>query len=228
MSDAPPAKPHDPATSGFWWIPGGLLAATGALIVLWWVWPVNEEVREISAELATAPATDVGAELGLDLPPEPRLDLGGSDSGAAPPADPFSSYVLETDGGVAASDADPPEPDRHHYHRETPFEWTLRPSHSVGPISDVGVRGYAFVDGGSAGLPLALDPLGQISEAGAILLSGKIGQLGLEPGRYTIALAVGRANALPVQAQELLAPSPDAPAGAPTWVVRRVELVIED
>ncbi|PRQ09578.1 hypothetical protein [Enhygromyxa salina] len=233
MSDAPQAKPHDPATSGFWWMPGGLLAAAGAAIVLWWVWPPNDEVREFGAELAAAtPTADAGAESTLDL------GSGDSETGAPPPpSNPLSSYVLETDGGLElaggdatsgseTSDADRAEAGRHHYHRDTAFEWVLRPSHSLGPVADVGVRAFAFVDGGSAGLPLAVDPLVQISESGTIELSGDIGQLGLEPGRYTISLAVGRVDALPVQADEVFAHRADDPPQA--WVVRRVELVIAE
>jgi hypothetical protein len=219
MSEATPAKPHDPGTSGFWWIPGGLLASAAAAIVLWWVWPPNEEVREFANELDRAAVSDTGDER------EPTQAQRA----------PLPNYVLETDGGLeraradtgetSGAEADDAEPDRHHYRRDTPFEWVLRPISNTG-AEPVGVRGFAFVDGGSAGLPLTLDPLVQASESGAIRLEGEIGQLGLEPGRYTIALAIGRPDALPVQAADVFAPGSDATPQA--WVVRRVDVVIED
>lgn len=235
MSDVPAdppnhAAPHDPGSTGFWWIPGGLLASAGAAIVLWLVWPPNEDVRDLANEIA------------VGLEPEPGPDTARADlpTQAEPPP---PSYVLETDGGLEQLRGDTgetsgggetsetgsdPEPGRHRYRRDTPFEWVLRStSHAgAGPAVGVGIRAFAFVDGGSAGLPLSLDPLVEVIEPGAIQITGKIGQLGLEPGRYTIALAVGRADALPTQAADVDTPSPEATPNP--WVVRRVEIVIEE
>jgi hypothetical protein len=184
-----PAKPkHDPGTSGFWWIPGGMLAAAAVAILVWWVWPPNNAVR------------------GLDRGSEPAVTK------------PLPDYVLETDGGLAHADADELS---HRYLRETKFEWVLRPR--VDASGEVAVRGFAFVDGGRAGLPLgSLAELVSIADSGTIRITGSVEQLDLEPGRYTIALAVGRVADLPSQAADVLEPAADA-----AWQVRRIELEIE-
>lgn len=193
-----PSKPkHDPSTSGFWWIPGGMLLAAAAAIVMWWVWPPNEQVRSLTG--------DDGSQVAI--------------------ADPLPAYVLETDGGLKQLRGDSDgseEPSRHRYQRDTEFEWILRPK--VDQLGEVAVRGFAFVDGGSAGLPLAaVAELAQIAKSGAVRIKGKIEQLDLEPGRYTIALAVGRPADLPTQAAEVHQPAADA-----AWQVRRIDIDIEE
>ncbi len=193
-AESEPQKPkHDPGSSGFWWIPGGLLAAAAAAIVLWWVWPRNEDITGF-----------------------------GDDGPKIASVEPLPAYVLETDGGLEKLRGGGDELGRHRYQRETKFEWILRPK--VDEPGEVGVRGFAFVDGGSAGLPLAaLDELAQIAEFGAIRIAGTIEQLDLEPGIYTIELAVGRPADLPTQAAEVHDPAADA-----AWQLRRVEIEIED
>jgi hypothetical protein len=140
-------------------------------------------------------------------------------------ADPLPAYVLETDGGLKQLRGDtdgPAEPGRHRYRRDTEFEWILRPK--IDEPGEVGVRGFAFVDGGSAGLPLpALDELAQIAKSGAVRIHGTIEQLDLEPGRYTIALAVGRPAELPTQAADVQEPTAET-----AWQVRRIEIEIEE
>src|SRR5690606_18141881 len=158
-----PEQKHDPGSSGFWWIPAGLLLAAAAAIVMWWVWPP-------SAELSNGNGQQIAR---AELP----------------------AYVLETDGGLkqlrSDSESGSQEPGRHRYRRDTEFEWILRPK--IDEPGEVAVRGFAFVDGSSAGLPLAaLTKLAQIAPSGAVRIKGRIEQLDLEPGRYTIALAVGR------------------------------------
>jgi hypothetical protein len=190
-----PAKPHDPGSSSFWWIPGGMLAAAAAAIVLWWVVPPSEDVR-------------------------------GLDNVVVAQREPLPGYVLETDGGLKQLRGDTegetgPDDARHRYHRDTAFEWILRPKLEID--EPVAVRAFAFVDGGSAGLPLQLDDLSKVAATGAIRIAGKIGDLDLEPGRYTIALAVGRPEDLPTQAAGVSAPEADA-----AFMVRRVDIVIED
>jgi hypothetical protein len=190
-----PAKPHDPGSSSFWWIPGGMLAAAAAAIVLWWVVPPSEDVREL-------------------------------DNVVVAQREPLPGYVLETDGGLKQLRGDTegetgPDDARHRYHRDTAFEWILRPKLEIDEA--VAVRAFAFVDGGSAGLPLQLDDLSKVAATGAIRIAGKIGDLDLEPGRYTIALAVGRPQDLPTQAAGVSAPEADA-----AFMVRRVDIVIED
>ena len=194
-----PVKPHDPGSSRFWWIPGGMLATAAAAIVMWWVWPPNEEVRGLGEEGGTVIAT-----ADTSLP----------------------GYVLETDGGLKQLRGDTegethPDDARHRYRRDTPFEWVLRPKSDI--EETIAVRGFAFVDGGSAGLPLQLDNLAKVAPTGAIRIAGKIAELNLEPGRYTIALAVGRAEALPTQASAVATSEDEA-----EWMVRRVDIVIEE
>jgi hypothetical protein len=197
-----PAKPHDPGSSSFWWIPGGLIAAATAAIVLWVVWPPNEDVRLL----------DEGS-------PVAQPDT-------AQQIKPLPGYVLETDGGLEQLRGDTegetsPDDARHRYHRDTEFEWVLRPKADIEEA--VAVRGFAFVDGGSAGLPLQLDDLAKVAATGEIRIAGKIAELDLEPGRYTIALAVGRLTDLPTQAASVLEPDGEA-----AFVVRRVDVVIEE
>lgn len=192
----PPKSKHDPGTSGFWWIPGGMLIAAAAAIVLWWLWPPNEEVRGLTEEAAQQAAA----------------------------IEPLPTYVLETDGGLeqARDSKGSEQPRRHRYQRDTEFEWVLRPKAET--ADEVAVRAFAFVDGGSAGLPLAaLDELAQAVELGAVRIAGTIEQLELEPGRYTIALAIGRPSSLPMQATEVHEPSADA-----AWQVRRIDIDIEE
>jgi hypothetical protein len=190
---AAPAKPHDPGSSKFWWIPGGMLAAAAAAIMMWWVWPPNEDVRELDTLVATR--------------------------------EPLPGYVLETDGGLKSLRGDTegdtgPDDGRHRYQRDTAFEWVLRPRTNIEEA--IAVRAFAFVDGGKAGLPLQLEQLAKVAPTGAIRIAGKIAELNLEPGRYTIALAVGRSDDLPTQASSVL----EVDDGA-AFVVRRIDIVIE-
>ncbi|PRQ02788.1 hypothetical protein ENSA5_21410 [Enhygromyxa salina] len=213
MSEAPPIERDDERPEaarsgarepglGFTWIPGGMLVAAAAAILLWWVWPPNEEVR------------------GLGDDQGPAVDGRG----------PLPSYVLETDGGLTTPRADtgsdgpdsgPSEGPRHRYRRDSAFEWVLRPK--VEAHGAVAVRGFAFVEGSRAGLALGLAKLVEITDTGVIQIHGKVGALELEPGRYSIALAVGRPGELPEQAADLLGADDDH-----AWAVRHVDVVIED
>ncbi len=194
---APVKPPHDPGSSSFWWIPGGMLATAAAAIVLWWVWPPSEDVLELGDGTAIAERDEA-------LP----------------------NYVLETDGGLEQPRGTPDahngsDDARHRYRRDTSFEWVLRPKSDVeAPVS---VRGFAFVDGGRVGLPLQLDALAEVAPAGVIRVAGKIADLNLEPGRYTIALAVGRLADLPTQATGVASREDGA-----AWMVRRIDVIIEE
>jgi hypothetical protein len=193
-----PAKIHDPGSSKFWWIPGGLLATAAAAIVMFWVVPPSADVRELDNPVVATRDTDT----------------------------PLPGYVLETDGGLKQLRGETegetgPDDVRHRYHRDTEFEWVLRPKADFEHV--VSVRAFAFVDGGRAGLPLPLDDLAMVAPTGAIRIAGKIAELDLEPGRYTIALAVGRVEDLPKEAGSVI----EARDGT-AFVVRRVDIVIED
>lgn len=140
--------------------------------------------------------------------------------------EPLPTYSLEVDGGLAQLRGEEPseepaatEPAR--YQRNTQFSWQMRPELEVGePVS---VRGFVFASGGSAGLPLALDALTQRAASGVLRVFGEISSLDLEPGRYTIVLAVGRPDDLPTQAAQVASPKPED-----AWQVHRVEIIIED
>jgi hypothetical protein len=195
-----PAKVHDPGSSKFWWIPGGLLATAAAAIVMFWIVPPSADVRELDNPVVATRDTDTDT--------------------------PLPGYVLETDGGLKQLRGETegetgPDDVRHRYHRDTEFEWVLRPKADFEHV--VSVRAFAFVDGGRAGLPLPLDDLAMVAPTGAIRIAGKIAELDLEPGRYTIALAVGRVEDLPTDAGSVI----EAEEGT-AFVVRRVDIVIED
>ncbi|PRQ05093.1 hypothetical protein [Enhygromyxa salina] len=182
------------------WLPVALIVAAAAAVLLWWV-----------------------------VPGQGSLDGGGGDDGPKlAQRDALPSYTLETDGGLTqlrGDTGDPSPASEHRYRLHTPFDWILRPS--VDASGEVAVRGFAFVNGGDVGQPLQLDALTQIAESGVVRVSGTIGQLGLAPGRYAIALAVGRPDALPATAAEVTAPA-DQPANEHAWAVRRVEITIEE
>jgi hypothetical protein len=184
------------AGRGAGWISGGLLlVAAAAAIVLWWVWPVNPN------------------------------GLGGDEGTTLTQREPLPSYVLETDGGLSqlrGDTGDEPAQAPNRYRGDTPFEWVLRPEASVD--GTVGVRGFAFVDGGTAGRPLQLDPLVRIASSGAIQITGTIHQLGLEAGSYTIALVVGRPDDLPARAADAVAPTREGVSSP--WELGRVDIVI--
>ena len=189
-------EPHDPRASS-WWVPGGMLAAAAAAILMWWVLPPSDDLRGTG---------DTGSPKIAQLEPLPAYGI---------EADPGLAALRGDEGGEEAGAA----PLR--YHRDTPFRWLLRPAVNVDEPVDV--RGFAFVEGGSAGLPLHLEALTERADSGVIRIAGKIAALDLEPGRYTIALALGRPDALPTQAAQVAAPSPEG-----AWQVHRLEINIED
>lgn len=197
-TDKPSSPAHDPGKSSFWWIPGGMLAAAAAAIALWWVWPRDGQI-------------------------------GADDSGPTiAQRDPLPSFTLETDGGLRELRGDDDDAGQandaeavHRYRRDTPFDWVLRPE--VSTEAQIGVEGFALVAGGSAGLPLDLDALTQIADSGAIRIAGEVRELGLEPGRYTIVLALGRPEALPDNAAAIT-----EPGDTPGWQVQRIEIQIDD
>src|SRR5690606_5335748 len=106
-------------------------------------------------------------------------------------------YVLQTDGGLEQlrGETEDQRDALHRYRGDTPFEWILRPE--VNLEHAVGVRAFAFRDGGGAGSSLPLDALAEVAPPGAIRIAGKVAALKLAAGRYTVVLAVGRPEDLP-------------------------------
>lgn len=196
-ADPEPAA-NDGGGSASWWVPAGMIAAAAAAIVLWVVWPP-------SAGLDGGEGEGPGAE--------------GGELVAV--AEPVPKFALETDGGLASlrgSEDGGGEDEAPRYRRDTRFEWVLRPASAV--EGELDLRAFVFV-ADSPGLPLDLDGLSKISGSGSIRIAGTIGELDLEPGRYTIALVVGRPGSLPEQA-----PPPGDDEGE--WRVSMVSIVIED
>jgi len=183
----------------WWWVPGGMLAAAAAAIVLFMVWPRNDDLLR--------PSGGEGSLASLEAP--------------------LPSFGLETEGGLKALRGDGgPAPTELRYRRETEFSWLLRPEQAI--EGEVGVRAFAVVSG-SSGLPLDLEDLTKVSRSGSIQVAGSIRDLDLEPGRYTILLAVGRPGALP-DVGAALAELPDSAGQGDenSWQLHRLAIVIED
>lgn len=208
MTREEPAKATvaNSGASASWWIPGGMLLLAAGAIVAWWIWPPSQELRELEQASAGASA-DASADASA-MQPIPR-------------------YELTTDGGLASTEAGEASTKtgangRLRYRLDGKLDWRLQPADDV--VGDVAVKVWAFPDAPTVGEPrlLLLEPLVQISDARAIALSGEVAELGLEPGRYTLALAFGRPAALPDQAAAV-----HGSEGSDTWTVRRVSIEIE-
>lgn len=132
---------------------------------------------------------------------------------------PLVAYgAIETDGGLVEKRGPeaPPAP-RVIYGRSSPFTWVLRPvdRHASG----VGARAFGTSESG-ASQRLAVEP--EVDVSGAVRFSGKIEQLGLAPGKWTIAIVVAPAGALPEDGSAIAALEQRE-----DFAVRRVEIVVE-
>lgn len=138
---------------------------------------------------------------------------------------PLPIYALETDGGLAPpSGAGEPEPGkgRLRYRLDTAFDWRLNPELEVG--GELALRAFVFPEAPTIGdaRALSLGELGSVGARGAARIQGTIRELALDPGRYTIALVVGRPESLPEQAQAV-----HGSTGTDAWALRRVAIEIE-
>ena len=171
-----------------------MLIIPSLAIVAWWVWPPSAEVRELDKPAATT-------------------------SEAAP----LPTYALETDGGLSApSDAAEGEGStRLRYRLDSRFDWRLQPEGEV--AGELALRAFVFPEAPTIGdaRALSLGELGSV-EIGVARIHGLIGALALDPGRYTIALVVGRPGSLPEQAQAV-----HGSTGTEAWALRRVAIEIE-
>ncbi|MFV8755250.1 hypothetical protein ACNOYE_32270 [Nannocystaceae bacterium ST9] len=147
----------------------------------------------------------------------PRSPGEGSGGQEIAVAEPIPAYGLEV-GGWLKTERDPtaPTPDRYRYRSDTPFEWILRPQAEV--AGELALRAFVLDPDGVGGRPLDLGELAQIADTGSIRIRGTIGQLNLAPGHHTIALAIGRPDALPERAEAL------AESGERAWRAFRIEL----
>lgn len=168
-------------------------------ILAWWLWPPSAEVRELDEP---KPAQTGKAELG-----------------------PLPVYALETDGGlVTPGGAGEPElgKGRLRYRLDTRFDWRLNPELEVG--GELALRAFVFPEAPTIGdaRALGLGELGSVEARGVARVHGTIRQLALDPGRYTIALVVGRPGSLPEQAQAV-----HGSTGTEAWALRRLAIEIE-
>ncbi|NVB38057.1 hypothetical protein G6O69_09455 [Pseudenhygromyxa sp. WMMC2535] len=189
-------------TGPWWWVPGGLLIAAAAAIVAWVFWPPSQELLDSSGGSGQLVADASGG--------------------------PMPAYQLETDGGLKqlrsegeSSEGEPNADTKpHDYRRGSKFEWILRPREAV--EGELEVRAFAFAGQRlDRGLPLALAELVEISPSGSVRVAGTIGQLGLEPGAYTIALLVGRPGSLPSDAGAVREGGEDG-----SWQIHRIAIAI--
>ncbi|KIG15293.1 hypothetical protein DB30_05720 [Enhygromyxa salina] len=179
--------------------------------------PLRPRNRTTTAILAVTLAIAAAAALWM-IWPQPKI--GGSDPTIAT-REPIPAYGVEVGGWLKTlRDDATPAPSRYRYRAETPFEWVLRPEAQVGDA--LAVRAFVIGEAGQPGRPLALDGLTEIASTGAIRIHGTIAQLMLAPGRYTIALVVGRPDALPERAAALTEPTDE-----PAWRVLRIDIDIE-
>jgi hypothetical protein len=126
---------------------------------------------------------------------------------------------LETDGGLTGMRSHPTETGVvHHYRADMELEWRVRPKVAVGGA--IGARLFAF--GEDDAMELAAAELVEVSAAGAVRVAGRFGALGLTPGSWTIAIVVGRPEALP-RDPALVRDAHDGDA----WIVRRLSLIVE-
>lgn len=127
---------------------------------------------------------------------------------------------IENDGGLTGLRSDPgnpsPEP---RYRVDTRFEWRVRPRSSA--EGELDARAFAFQ--GSTAKSLATDGLLEVHASGAVRMTGTIEALGLTPGAWTIAIAVGRPSALPSDPSAVR----DA-QDTETCIVRRLRVLVED
>ncbi len=128
--------------------------------------------------------------------------------------------LLESDGGLAATRSLPVSPSTvHRYRADSELEWRVRPRSAV--QGEVAVRLFAFGEGTAK--MLAADDLVEVAPTGAVRVHGLVGSLGLARGTWTIAIVVGRPAALPSDPEAVRDGE-----GGDTWIVRRLQLVLED
>jgi hypothetical protein len=137
---------------------------------------------------------------------------------------PLPNYELETDGGLTSANgsANLGEGGRLRYRLDTPFDWRLEPELDV--VGELALRAFVFPEAPTIGdaRVLALGELGSVEARGAVRVRGTIHALALDPGRYTIALVVGRPESLPEQAQAV-----HGSTGTDAWALRRLAIEIE-
>jgi hypothetical protein len=164
-------------------------------IVLWWLWPPSADVRELDDPKPTSTKAELA---------------------------PLPIYVLETDGGLDTGAAVPVAQARLRYRLDTAFDWRLNPETEV--AGELALRAFVFPEAPTIGdaRVLTLGELGSVEARGGARIRGTIDGLALDPGRYTIALVVGRPGSLPEQAQAV-----HGSTGTDAWALRRLAIEIE-
>ena len=133
------------------------------------------------------------------------------------------SYTLEIDGGLASTRAEPakPEPgELPRYRANTLITWTMRAEVEV--EGELATEMFAISEHEQRELDLG-PPALRVHPTGTVSLSIAAGELGLQPGEWTIIWAVGRPDALPndATAANQLQTTPDV-------AVSRVAIIIDE
>jgi hypothetical protein len=97
-------------------------------------------------------------------------------------------YELEVDGGLATQRSDTPRAGGLRYRNNNQFTWVMRPIDNV--AATVSTRLCASSQSGED-VEIDVGPFATLSESGGVRLQGRIAALGLNPGRWTVVLAVG-------------------------------------
>jgi hypothetical protein len=173
-----------------------MLVVPTLAIAAWWLWPPSAEVRELDDPKPASAKDEVG---------------------------PLPVYELQTDGGLLpAGGAASGGEGRLRYRLDTAFDWRLEPVSEV--AGELALRAFVFPEAPTIGdaRVLSLGELARVESRGVARIAGTIEALALGPGRYTIALVVGRPGSLPEQAQAV-----HGSTGTDAWALRRLAIEIE-
>jgi anti-sigma-K factor RskA len=107
----------------------------------------------------------------------------------------LSDYTLALDPGYATerSDTEPVE-GKLRYRSNNQFGWTMRPDEDVS--APVSVRVCASHQASGEEVEIDVRSFHEKSETGSVRLEGPVAALGLSPGHWTVAVAVGYPDAL--------------------------------
>ena len=105
-------------------------------------------------------------------------------------------YQLEVaDEGLASKRSESKTRPEHRYHQLTEFDWRLRPRVDV--EGDVATKLFAISAQGQA---REIEGLEELAPSGGVRWRGRVSELGLGPGDWTMVLVVGRPDELPPDA----------------------------
>lgn len=132
---------------------------------------------------------------------------------------PLPEYRLELTGGLVPMRGEP-EPAAATYRTRSELTCTMRPAVAV--EGEVEARVLVRGTGEPRWLPSSAGRL-EVDAGGSVRFSGRIAALGLAPGRWTVALVVGRPSMLPREPQEALASE-----RGEGWVAVHEQILVEE